>query len=374
MTRVLLLIKTLDRGGAERLLLNASRYLDRENFEYEVAYLIPDAAALAEGLREVGLPTTCLYGASGLMWVKRLRDLVRRRQFDIVHIHSPYVAVLARLALAGSSHHRLVYTEHNLWDSYRTLTRLGNAITFQLNDHVFTVSDHVRESVRLTRVLPGRKFPQLETLYHGIDPEEIPEAPDGVRGEFGIPEDAPLIGTVGSLTPKKGHSYLIKALGIVRKMIPEVRLVLVGSGPEGAALRREVRYQRLDGAVVFTGARADAVRIASAFDVFVLSSLHEGLSIALVEAMSLGKASVVTDVGGVPEVINDGSEGIVVPPKHPRLLALGIVKLLRNRDLRERMGEAAKLRAADFDIRKSVSRMEHVYHELTAHSSIGTGR
>ena len=117
--------------------------------------------------------------------------------------------------------------------------------------------------------------------------------------------------------------------------------------------------------MVFAGYREDALRIASTFDVFVLSSLHEGLSIALLEAMALGKPPVVTRVGGLPEVVEDGGTGSSFRPPTPAALADGIVRLLEDPATRSCLGEAARRRAADFDIRRAVRRMEEVYGELT---------
>lgn len=362
MTRVLILIKSLNFGGAERLLVNASRYLDRSRFEYEVAYLMPNTDALVTELEDAGLRVTCLGGSRGVGWIGKLKKLVSARRIDIVHVHSPYVAIGTRLAFRGTAPPLIVYTEHNTWPAYRRLTRWGNAATFGMNDYVFAVSEQVRASIKRA------SFPPAETLYHGIDPEQIQVTPDGVRSELGIPANAPVVGTVGNFRINKGHIYAVRAISRVREQLPNVRLVLVGMGPREAHLRREVARLGLKESVVFTGPRADAPRVASAFDLFVVPSYEEGLSIALVEAMTLGKASVVTRVGGLPEVVHDGSEGLIVPARDPDELARGILKLLIDDGLRERMGEAAKRRAAAFHIDKAVRRMEDVYEKLLAES------
>jgi glycosyltransferase involved in cell wall biosynthesis len=118
--------------------------------------------------------------------------------------------------------------------------------------------------------------------------------------------------------------------------------------------------------VVFTGFREDVSRLLAAIDLFVLSSLHEGLSIALMEAMALGKPPVVTWVGGLPELVRDKEEGLLVPPADPAALAAGIDRLLQDAALRDRLGRTARRRAAEFDIRAAVRRMEEVYAELLA--------
>ena len=152
---------------------------------------------------------------------------------------------------------------------------------------------------------------------------------------------------------------------MVRDSVPTVRLVLVGGGPHENAVRSKAHHLGLDSTVVFTGVRSDAPRIATCFDVFVLSSVIEGLSMALIEAMALGKPAVVTDAGGLPEAIPAGG-GLIVPAGDARMLAEGVTRLLEDPALRVAMGEIARHRAADFDVRKTVERIEAVYSELLA--------
>lgn len=364
MTGVLLLIKGLGRGGAEQLLVSASRHLDTGRFRYEVAYLLPWKDALVGALGAAGLPAHCLDGGRGVGWVGRLRDLVRDRRFDVVHAHSPIPAVAARAALPRAV--RNVYTEHNLWPRYHRATYWANLLTFGRNDHVFAVSDEVRASIRYPRALNGLRRPPVETLYHGLDWSAIPPAAsrDEARAELGIPADAAVVGTVGNLTPKKDHATLLAAAAELRRSVPDLRVVVVGTGPLENDLRRRCRELDLDDTVLLTGFRQDALRLMGAFDVFVLSSRYEGLPIALLEAMAVGLPVAVTRVGGNAEVVTDGTEGTLVPAGDPRRLAEAVSRLLGDGPLRRRLGEAARRRAAGFDIRAAVRRMEDVYGEL----------
>lgn len=366
MKRILLLIKGLGRGGAEQLLVSEVPYLDRSGLMYEIAYLLPRKDALVGELERAGLPVRCLQGTRGVGWVWRLRDLVEEREFDLVHCHSPVAAIGARLALKPRIRH--VYTEHGDWEHYHPLTYWGNALTFPRNHHVFTVSNKVGASIRYPRPLRFMPMPPLETLYHGLDPGAVARWPssDGVREELGIPAGAPVVGTVANFRGLKGHQHLMEAARLIRREIPEVRFVLVGQGPLEREIRERARLLGLDGTVVFVGYREDVPRITGIFDVFALPSLFEGLSIALIEAMALGKAAVVTNVGGVPEVVQHMRQGLIVPPGNPPALAKAILTILQDRPLRERLGRAAKRRAADFDIRTAVRRMEEVYRELLA--------
>lgn len=366
MRRVLILIKGLGRGGAEQLLASAAPYLDTTRFEYEVAYLLPWKNALVPSIEDVGLDVHCLDGGRGAGWVGRLRGLVRARGFDVIHVHSPYAAIGARLALRGDASPRLVYTEHNVWSRYRRATYWGNALTFPRNDHVFTVSDSVRDSIRYPTVLRALQMPPVETLYHGLDPAQVSTwgSVDGLREEMGIPEDAPLVANVANFKPHKGHTELMRAAVEVRREIPDVRFVLVGVGPLEADVREEAERLGVADAVVFAGFRDDVPRVMSSCDVFTLASRYEGLSIALIEAMALGRPVVVTRAGGLPEVVTDGVDGLLVSPGDVQGLARGLVTVLRDATLRERLGCAARERASRFDIRRTVARTEQVYEEI----------
>jgi glycosyltransferase involved in cell wall biosynthesis len=361
---VLIVIKGLGRGGAEQLLVSGAPYLDRERYHYQFAYLLPWKDSLVGELSGAGLPVHCLQGARGAGWTGRLRALVRRGGVDLVHAHSPVAAAAAR-AVAGRRT-RIVYTEHNLWSRYHPATHAANLLTFPRNDHVFAVSDEVRASVRYPGPLRMLPMPPVETLHHGLDPAAVAGwgGAGGVREELGIPEGAPVVGTIANFKAAKDHATLLHAAAKVRAELPAVRFVLVGQGPLEPQARKLANDLGLGGTVVFAGFRTDAPRLAAAFDLFALSSTYEGLPIALIEAMALGRPAVVTAVGGTPEVVTDGEQGVLVPPRDPDALAEGLLRLLGDDALRARMGAAARERAFDFDIRKAVRRMEQVYAEL----------
>ncbi|HYT81506.1 MAG TPA: glycosyltransferase [Actinomycetota bacterium] len=360
---VLLLYKALGRGGAEQLLLNSARYLDTTDFRYEVAYIFSQHEDFVSDLRDAGLPVHCLGGREQAAWMGRLRALVRQRKPKIVHTHSPYMAVGARLLLRRPRGPRLIHTEHNVWESYHPMTRRGNLLTFPLNDHVFAVSEHVRQSIRYPAALRFLPMPPLEALYHGLDLASMDgwERTDGIRESLGVPKHAPVIGTVANFKPQKGHRYLLEAAVRIRQSFPEARFVLVGFGPLEGALRRQARQLGLEDNVIFTGSRSDVPRLTASFDVFALPSIYEGLSIALVEALAVGTPAVVAKSGGVTEVVTHDVNGIVVPPRDSVALGNAIVSLLGDPPLQRRLVKAGRKRARDFDIKAAVQRIEEVY-------------
>jgi glycosyltransferase involved in cell wall biosynthesis len=363
--RILWLIKGLGRGGAEQLLVNSSLHRDTSRFSYEVAYLLPWKDALVPELAEAGVPATCLHGARGPGWIPRLRRLVREREFDVVHTHSPAVGAVAREALRRGP--ALVSTEHNVWEQYHRATYWANAITFPRNDFAIAVSERVRSSIRYPRPLGRRRMPQIETLYQGIDLQDTLRRAelDGVREELGIPSEALVVGTIANFKPAKGHRYLVQAAASVLREFPETRFVWIGQGPLETEVRRAVQDAGLADRVLLTGFREDAVRLATCFDVYAASSIYEGLSIALLEVMGLGCPAVVTRAGGFPEVVADQENGVLVPTADAGALATAIRDLLRDDDRRAAFGRAARERAAEFDIRTTMARTEAIYGSLT---------
>jgi glycosyltransferase involved in cell wall biosynthesis len=358
--RLLWLVKGLGRGGAEQLLLDIARHLDTSAFAVHVGYVLPHKDALVPDLEAAGVQVHCLSG-SGLPWPLALRRLVTAEVFDVVHTHSPVVAAAARVVVPRGT--VLLHTEHNMWDRYRWPSRLANAVTLRRNRQVWAVSDGVARSMLRS---PFTRGVDIRVMIHGIDPAAFMSAP-AARGaalaRLGLTPGPFTVGTVGNLTAKKNHDALVAAVGILRRTVPGARLVLVGGGPREAALRQLVRAADLEGAVLMTGVRDDVPALLPAFDVFAMSSRFEGLSIALLEAMAAGVAPVVTRVGGMPEVIRDGRDGLLVEPDDPGALAEAMVRLAGDDAFRSAVGAAARRRASDFSIVPAVQALTTVYHD-----------
>jgi glycosyltransferase involved in cell wall biosynthesis len=364
--RVLSLIKGLSLGGAERLLSLMAEFRDRDAFRYEAAYLLPWKDGLVDQFQADGVPVHCLEGGRewDIRWVSRLRRLVRDRRYDVVHVHSPYVAGLARLGLKSLSPRlrpRLVYTEHLPWWGYRRPTRLLNRLTYRLDDANLAVSRTVRESVH------PRLRHRVDVVIHGIAPQRIREHRrhrDDVRRELGVKPGEILVGTVAHLTRQKGYPVLLEAAQrLVERGLP-VRFMAVGRGPEEVRIRETHERLALGDRFQFLGFRPDAIRLMSAFDIFVLASWYEGLPVTVMEALTLGIPPVATRVGGTPEVITSGVEGLLVPPGRPDELGAAIASLARAPDLRREMSRAAMQRASTFDIEAATRKVEATYRSV----------
>jgi glycosyltransferase involved in cell wall biosynthesis len=371
--RVLWLIKGLGPGGAERLLTLCARYRDRSRFRVRTAYLLPHKDALVAELEAEGVPVACL-GRPPLRnprWLWSLRRSLLAEPVDVVHAHSPLVAVGARLVLRSlprSARPKMVTTDHNVWASHRRTMRWADAATCPLDDAHLTVSEAVRAS------MPGALRSRAEVVTYGVDVERVRSegtARDAVRAELGIDQHALIVATVANLRPAKAYPDLLAAATIVLAALPDVRFVAVGQGPQEAEIRALHARLGLGDGFQLLGHRPDAIRIMGACDVFCLASLYEGLPVALMEALVLGLPAVATDVGGIREVVEPGREAVLVPPGRPDALAGALVSVLSDPEKRIVMAAAAEARGASLSIDVAARRMEAIYGRLVRSRSPG---
>ncbi len=365
--RVFLLIKGLGVGGAERLLERSIPYFDRTQFDYQIGYLLPWKNALVPSFELAGIPVHCFNSRRviDVGVLHRLTSVLRSEQIELVHAHLPIPGVLARFTKRLARVRWLVYTEHNVPSRYGAMTRVMNATTYRFNDAVVAVSREVESRIR-TYVRGGR--PRVVTIPNAVDPEMFGEkvpTHEEICRQFGFPPDALIVVNVANLVWKKGHRYLLAAARRVVDQEPRARFLLVGLGPLGPELAREARQYGLNGHVVFTGFRADAMTLMAAADLFVLASVHEGLPVSLLEAMALGKPAVVTRVGGIPEVVLPGQTAALVEPMDVSGLTTAILSLLHDSARRARMGEMARQHIRErYGMAQMVKAVEDVYREV----------
>jgi glycosyltransferase involved in cell wall biosynthesis len=385
-TKVLHIITRLDRGGSAENTLLTVIGLDKER--YEVALISGPSAEPIDRLMDRAQ-------ASGvrLITVKNLvrkispwRDfkalfalyrLVKGGRYDIVHTHSSKAGILGRWAahLAGVPH--LVHTPHGhvFYGYYNKLvTRLFvllERLTACFSDKIVALTpQEVKEYLALGIGEP-EKFIVIHSgvelaCFRGIGAPG-PE----VRAELNIPRDLPVVGSVGRLEEVKGYRYFIEAASLIIEKIPEVCFLLVGDGSLRARLQRQATDFGLEHRFVFTGWRDDVPRMISAMDIFVLSSLNEGMGKVLVEAMALKKPIVATRVGGVPGLIKDGRNGILVPPEDPSALAAAVIGLLEDKPRAERLGLEAGRGIEWYSAQYMVRKIEGLYEELLGPNDSG---
>jgi glycosyltransferase involved in cell wall biosynthesis len=369
--KVMILIKGLGAGGAEKLLSTSIPYLNRECYDYEVAYLLPHKNDLVHEFQEAGIPVFCINGQNPYdpRSLFRMVKLLKERRIDLIHIHLPYTGIFGRIAARLANVEAIVYTEHNVIDGYKPVTRLLDRLTYRFDKATITVSDSVRESVLRSKLF---KPNNVVTVLNGVDTRKVNlsyfKETSAVRESFGIPREDFVVGNIAHIRPLKGHRYLLQAAKIVIEDCPNTTFLIVGrekTREAREALEAQATQLGIREKIIFTGFREDAIRILAACDLFVLSSLYEGLPVALLEAMALGKPPVVTAVGGIPEVVTDGVDGFLVQPRDYEGLANRIIALIRDGELRGQIsGRAAKKIEEKFSLRDMIGRVEDIYNQV----------
>ena len=358
-TRILILIKGLGIGGAERLVSEGSRFWSTDEFDYRVAYVLPWKDHLVLDLAANGIEAVCIGGGRwSLNAPTRFRSLVRSWRPSLVHAHLPTTGILARMGTATP----VIYTEHNLAGSYRAATRTLNRLTYGRNREVVAVSDAVAES------LAGYPGPPVQVIPNGV----MVAVADGTRGrvrkELEIDADRPLVVHVGNVRPWKGHATLIKAVPLLRESIPGVVVVSLGAEKHRGdldRLRREAEEEGTGDTLRFLGRRQDAVDFIAGADVFVNPSDVEGLPLVILEAMMAGTPVAATAAGGVPSVVRDGETGRLVPVGQPEALAAAVADLLSDSEGAKEMADRARdLVETDFGLERMVGAYESLYRRV----------
>ena len=299
----------------------------------------------------------------------RLSRLIRRENPAVVHAHDPHGVAVA--ALARSVDPR----------GPQPVLVASRRLDFRIRDNAFSrwkyrqvtafvcASEAIRQLLLQDGVEPARAL----TVHEGIDLAHVDAAPHGnVHQDYWLPHGAPIVGNIAALVPHKGQHDLVEAVTHVLPAVPDARFVILGEGELRAALERRVKELHLQKHVLLPGFRPDVLSLLKGFDVFVMSSVSEGLGTSLLDAMACRKAIVATRVGGIPEVVEDGRTGLLVPPRSPRELGTAIVRLLRDAPLRAQLAEAGRARVeAHFTAERMVAQTLAVYGALAGRTRAG---
>ena len=369
---VVLMINSIMMGGAEEHVRRLALGLRARGAE--VTVVVPETREvdqLAQALTDVRIPVerlTLALGTEGKGVIPRALELVallRRKRPRVFHLHligytgGRWAVWAARL----SGVQKLVCTLHIAPTERQPLrVRVDRAIQASLVDRFVAVSKANAVSFRNELGLPSSKLSvvpnSVDLAGWGGDREHDRRT---IREEFRIPHDATVVGAIARLDVQKGLTYLIRALPEVVLSHPHVHLLLAGDGPLRGELEEQARSLGLAERVHFAGFRRDTRAILSTLDIAALPSVHEGLPLSLLEAMAAELPIVATRVGGMPEVISDGSTGLLVPAQDPSALALAIRRLLDEPSMARRLAAAARARCADFSEDALVDRLLGVY-------------
>lgn len=293
--------------------------------------------------------------------------IMRSEKIDIVHCHRHRATVIGTIAAALAGVPHVLVHVHGLSRTRTKKRYWTNWIIFKKVERIIAVSDSVKQDViDSNRNIPPEK---VVTVRNGLDLaviDSINFSRDDARSRLGIPDSDFVFGTVGRLSPTKGQTYLIDAFSDVIKHIPNAKLIIVGQGPLSTELREKASELGLSQCTVFTGFRKDVHEILRGFDVFVLPSVAEGLSIALLEAMASKLPVIASRVGGIPEVI-DNSCGLLVPARESGSLAKAMEQMVHLDPAgRTRMGEAARKRIEKYFTAEIMDRkLSELYESLS---------
>jgi glycosyltransferase involved in cell wall biosynthesis len=298
----------------------------------------------------------------------RLSRLIKQLGPDVVHAHDPHGVAMAALALSMSTQ----LAKPPLVAARRVDFHLkGNALSrwkYRQVDCFICAS----EAVRRMLVADGVPAARAVTVHEGIDLGHVDAAPAAdLHADLWLPHGSPIVGNVAALVPHKGQRHLIEAAAIVVTRVPDARFVIAGEGELRPVLERQIKEHHLEKHVFLAGFRPDILSVHKGFDIFVMSSVTEGLGTSLLDAMACGKPIVATTAGGMPEVVEDGATGLLVPPRDHQAMAAAIVKLLTRPDRRARMGAAGLARVrARFSVERMVQDTLEIYRRVAMHAHV----
>ena len=352
------------RGGQNQVLLTVNGLRELGHRAALVAH--PDGELrrrAAEGMELIDLAPRTEMDLSAA-W--RLARVVKQLGPDVIHAHDAHGIAMASLALSiGAS---------SMQGRSAPALVAARRLDFHLRRNSFSRWKHrqvdcyiaASEAIRQMLIADGVPADRTVTVHDGIDVERVVAAPPvNVHEAFWLPHQAPVVGNVAALVPHKGQRHLIEAAHLVVREMPDARFVILGEGELREPLERQVREYHLEKHVLLPGFRTDVLGCIKGFDLFVLSSVTEGLGSSLLDAMACSRAIAATSAGGIPEVVVDGENGLLVPPRDHAALAGAIVRLLNDQPLRRQMGEAGLARVRSrFTVERMVAGTADVYERV----------
>lgn len=357
---VLYLSSSSGPGGAEQMLCSLAASLDRTRFRPIVGLFRP--GWLKEQCEQQGIETH-VFPVGGMLhgaWISACTRLVREERVALIHthefdanVHGTLVAAITGVPIVATVHGKHYYwTKFRRRVAYRFVSRFATMVAVSQN-----LKDFLGQKVGIDQT-------RIRVIYNGVNPspEFLKGNILGYRAELGIPEGDQIVGVVGSLYPVKGHRFLIEAIPHVLAKFQRTTFLFIGRGELELDLKEHVQKLGIEKKVLFLGLRQDVPRLLSLMDVFALPSLSEGLSMAILEAMTAGKPVVTTRVGGNSELVLHLETGVLVPPEDSRALAEGLERVLGDNALAQRMGLAGRRRAAQyFGLHTMVKNYEMLY-------------
>lgn len=348
---ILYVITKLELGGAQKQLLSLINHLDKKQFQpflftAKEGLLIPEVSSVpCLTVRKSICLERPINPVKDFFALIELCYFIKKNNIVIVHTHSSKAGILGRIAAYATGVKFIIHSVHGWsFNDYQPAWMRGvsiilERITGKFTHRLIVVSNYDKEKGLRNRIGCPDKY---ELIRYGVDFKECVFSPQDARKELGIDSDKLVVGTISCLKPQKSPQDFIKLVHLTRQGFPGVRFVLVGDGPLRKSIVKLINKFNLQEHVILTGWRRDIEKILKALDVFVLTSLWEGLPISVLEAMMASKPVVATNTGGIAEVIVDGKTGFLVKPGDVKGMSEKLAVLLRNKELREEIGTNAK--------------------------------
>lgn len=366
---ILFVIDGLEFGGGERVFLQLAAGLkDR----YEVFAAATPDGKFENGIGELGAKFFPLDMSRQfyLRSIRQLSGIIKNNKIDLVHSQGARGDFYTRIAgrVAGSPHNlctiAMPVEGFDVRPWRKIIYRAIDSFTGRDVDKFIVVSDALKRILIEKRRISEHR---VVRVYNGIELEQYhQDAEDGkIRKEWGVPQEAPLIGAIGRMVWQKGFKFLIRAITKAVQAVPNAKFIFVGDGPlenELGALSEELGVRDR---IVFAGFRSDINEILAEIDLLVVPSLLEGFPMVTLEAMAMAKPIVATNISGINEQITNGIDGILVPSKNPAALAKAIIRVLNDQEYAQAMGLAARKKVEqEFSVEKMVAETEKVYLSL----------
>ena len=351
------------RGG-EQQLLNLLQGLKRHNIISHLA--CQPGSALEERAKsaEIEVFPITMHGEVDLLASIRLRRMITRFRYDILHSHTSHAHTLSFFASFGTKTRLLVSRRVDFSIFRHSFLHLSGFKYRYLTDYYIAISHKIRD-VLVSDGIPAQR---IFVVHSGINPNRFVASPkDPLIDEFNIRKDERIVVNVAHLAGHKGQKYLVRAVPLVLAKIPTARFFIVGGGELMSELQSLATYLGLKDKLIFTGFRRDVGSFYQIADLFVMSSVQEGLGTAVIDALALAKPVVATHAGGIPEIIQDGESGRLVASADPAALAEGIIELLTNPEPAKQMGKRGQqVVRKNFSIDAMVEKNIKVYRHILA--------
>lgn len=364
-------VENLNRGGLERMVIELVKLQHRQGHRCQVVCLF-EPGSQAHELDALGIAVTGCHKRRGLdlRALARARQLIRRHDTEVLHTHNAVAHYLGVLASTRLGVRRVINTRHGMSLNQRARREWLYRRALAGTDTVVTVCEAARRDAIKLGLLP---WPKTRVVPNGIVLDGFAPASPAMRGQLhrmlGLAPERVLIGNVGRLNWAKDQVGLIRAFGLLHAQRPDAALVLIGDGELRAELQCEAAREGVGDSVFLLGDRTDVHELLQGLDLFVLSSLSEGYSIALLEACAVALPIVATDVGGNAEIVHDRRTGRLVPPGDPRALAEAMLALLREPQCASACGRAARAWVEQHgSLETMAGRYALLYHGVTDRS------